>query len=386
MKRTLNYSFMQAQRRWGTRYCLIWAVFVTLFIQCAQDNVLTDGDDTLTIDSISPTGGVPGSQLRIYGKGFSVAPEINTVLINELEVSVEASSVGTILVTVPLQATTGPVSVKSGEQTAVGPVFTITPPPAINTLEPDNGFAGDQTTIRGTGFDQVQEVFFNGTLAVISSRTDVEMHVVVPQSTTGSVVLNYNGGVISGPVFTYGSIPLIESIELTFGRPRYLHITGRHFGQDPSALKVYMDGVEVPILEQLLVPEPAHLAIATPDPAGDNPIDIVVESDGHQSLPFEFTMTPNLFTFNFSATSTSGNNVTYDFQIEGEYFGNAGANRSVQFRHTGTGAITTATIGTWAPNYITGQFTFDPTTLGNDALAVSVVVNGVHSPEQEFRP
>jgi hypothetical protein len=377
---------MHAQTRWGIRCWFAWAALMTLFIQCAQDNVLTDGDDTLAIDSISPTGGVPGSQLRIYGKGFSHVPDMNTVLINNIEVSVDASSVGTILVTVPLQATTGPVSVSSAAQTAVGPVFTITPPPAISSLEPDNGFAGDQAMIRGSGFDQVQEVLFNGALAVISARTDAELRVVVPQSTTGSVVLNYNGGVSAGPVFTYRSIPLIEGVELTFGRPTYLHITGRHFGQDPSALKVYMDGAEVPILEQLLVPEPAHLAIAPPDPAGDNPVHVVVESDGHQSIPYEFTMTPNMFTFNFSPTSSSGNNVTYDFQIEGEYFGNAGANRSVQFRHTGTSAITTATIVSWTPDFITGQFTFDPTTLGNDALAVSVVVNGVRSPEQEFRP
>jgi hypothetical protein len=377
---------MHASTGWGIRYWFTWGVLITLFMQCAQENILTSGDGTLTIDSISPSGGVPGSQLRIYGKGFSVVSENNTVLINNLEVPVDMVSIGSILVTIPQQATTGQVIVKRETQTALGPVFTITPPPAISSLQPDDGFAGDQVTIQGTGFGQVQEVLFNGTLAVITSRSDSELSVVVPESTSGNVVLNYNGGVITGPIFTYRSIPLIENIELTFGRPTYLHITGRHFSQDPSTLKVYMEGTEVPILNQVLEPEPSHLLIGPPDPAADNPVEIVVESSGHKSLPYEFTMTPNMFTFNFEATSSSGNNVTYDFQIEGEYFGNADANRSVEFRHTRTGAITTASIKSWAPSFISGQFIFDPTTLGNDALAVSVVVNGVRSAEQEFRP
>lgn len=377
---------MDAPRRWEIRYWFAFAALMTLFAQCAQDNVLTDGDDTLTIDSISPLAGVPGSQLRIYGKGFSVKSDNNTVLINNLEVPVDMASLGTILVTIPQQATTGPVVVKRETQMAEGPVFTITAPPAITSIQPGQGFAGDGVIIQGSGFDQVKEVLFNGVISIISSRSGSEIQVVAPQSSTGNVVLNYNGGVITGPVFTYRNVPLIENIDLTFGRPAYLHISGRYFNEDPSTLKVYLMGAEVPILDQMLDPGVSHLLIGPPDPAGDNAVQIVVESSGHQSLPYEFTMTPNMFTFNFAATSSSGNNVTYDFQIEGEYFGERDANRSVQFRHTRTGAITVATINTWEPQFITGQFVFDPTTLGNDALAVSVVVNGVRSPEQEFRP
>jgi hypothetical protein len=377
---------MNALTGWGIRCWFAWITLIPFFMQCAQENVLTTGEGTLTIDSISPSGGAPGSQLRIYGKGFSVISDNNSVLINNMEVPVDLASVGTLLVAIPQQATTGPVVVKRETQTALGPVFTITSPPSISSLQPDQGFPGDPVTIQGTGFDQVLEVLFNGTLAVIAARSDNELHVVVPQSTSGNVVLNYNGGAITGPVFTYRSIPVIENIELTFGRPAYLHITGRHFSMDPSTLKVFIEGIEVPIVDQILEPEPSHLLIGPPDAEGDNPVEIVVESGGHQSLPYQFTMTPNIFTFNFEAASTSGNNITYDVQIEGEYFGNADANRRVEFRQTRTGAITPAVITSWSPGFITGQFTFDPTTLGNDALAVSVVVNGVRSPEQEFRP
>jgi hypothetical protein len=368
------------------RFLIGWMALILVFAQCAQENILTDGDGTLRIDSISPDGGVAGSQVRVYGKGFSPVSKENIVIFNGIEVTVDTASIGVILVTIPQQVTTGPVVVKRDLQTAQGPVFTITAPPNVVSLQPDQGFAGDEVVIQGTGFDQVEDVLFNGVLAAISARTDTELLVTVPQSSTGNVVLNYNGGVITGPVFTYLKVPLIENIELTFGRPSYLHITGRYFNQNPATLKVYVMGDEVDIIDQLLDEEPSHLLIGVPDPGGANPVEIVVESNGVASLPYEFTMTPNMFTFNFQQSSSSGNNITYDFQIEGEYFGFFDANRTVEIRHTGTGAITMANPNLWEPNYITGQFTVDPTTLGNFAFAVSVVVNGVRSPEIEFRP
>ena len=365
---------------------LMFLLLLPLF-RCAQDNPFADEDGMVKIDSISPASGIIGTKVRIYGKGFSSIKAENKVTLNGGETTIDTSSVGTILITIPQTATTGPISVTVGSRTAQGPVFTVVAPPEFSGLQPNRGIAGTSVIITGTNLDHVTSVQFNGVPATISQRNNSQLQVQAPTSSTGAVTLVYIGGTINGPVFTYLPIPLIQTVETFFTRQTYLIIRGINFRHEPATLKVLIEGVETAIVAQELDPEPSQLAVNAPGPTTPNPFNIVVEVSGVKSAPYIFTLVPNLSSFAYQQTGTSGSNITLDFTITGGYFGNAGGNRSVEIRNPTTNEITTAVIQSWGPELITGNFTVNPSTLGpNDLYVVTVVVNGVRSNEEYFRP
>jgi len=362
-------------------------IALLLLSGCAQDNVFADGDGQIRIDSISPSSGVAGTKVRIFGNGFSATKQDNNVTVNGAEVPIDTSSLSTILVTVSQNASTGPVEVRVGSRTAEGPVFTLVAPPVFAGIQPTQGIAGTLVTISGTGFDLVTSVLFNGVATPITQRSSTQLQVAAPSSTTGNVTLAYNGGNITGPVFTYLPIPLIQEVEIVTLRQSYLLIRGINFKQDPATLIVLINGVNTAIAGQQLDPEPSQLAVLAPGPATQNPVEIIVEMTGIKSPPYTFTIQPNLATFAYQQTGSSGNNLTFSFTITGGYFGNAGGHTSVEIRNPTTNVVTTATIQSWNPELITGSFTVDPTSLGpNDLYVVTVVVNGIRSNEEYFRP
>ena len=72
----------------------------------------------LTVTSVSPSVGIPGSTITITGTGFSTTPANNTVTFNSTAAVVTASSATSITVTVPAAATNGKVSVTTDCVTA----------------------------------------------------------------------------------------------------------------------------------------------------------------------------------------------------------------------------------------------------------------------------
>jgi hypothetical protein len=371
----------------NTFFFFVFLAFIlVLDIRCAQDNVLSNDDETLRIDSISPETGVIGTQVRIYGHGFMLPSDQNTVTINGVSVPVDTASVGSILVTVTANTSTGPVAVETSNGEAVGPTFTLIAPPTATAIQPTQGQAGTTVTITGTGFDQVTSVLFNGVTAQITQRSDTQLVVKAPNSSTGTITLTFNGGTSTGPVFTYLKTPVVQNVDIVYTRTVYLHISGINFGTNASTVKVFVQGQEVNVVSEQLTPEPSQVWIVAPDRASPNPFQIVVETNGIKSAPYIFTMPPNIYSFTFTPISTVGNDIVYGFQINGEYFGNFDNNRSVLLK-TSTNQVIATTITTWEPEQITGTFVHTSNALGpNDFYLISVIVNGLASNEEQFRP
>ncbi len=79
------------------------------------------------ITSINPTQGAPGIEVTITGTGFSEILADNIVSFNGELADVSASTPTTITATVPLDATTGPITLTVfGNDPVTGPEFTIT--------------------------------------------------------------------------------------------------------------------------------------------------------------------------------------------------------------------------------------------------------------------
>lgn len=78
------------------------------------------------ITSLSATEGTAGTAISVVGKNFSAVTAENKVFFNDMEAVVTGGTTTSLNTTVPLGASTGPVSVQVGTAAkVVGPTFTI---------------------------------------------------------------------------------------------------------------------------------------------------------------------------------------------------------------------------------------------------------------------
>jgi hypothetical protein len=112
--------------------------FITLELDGAQEPVrytlsarLDQGP--VSIASIAPASGGPGTQVVITGSGFSVDPAATSVLFAGVRARIVSVSATQLVVRVPANAVDGDVEVISGRRAAAGPRFVVgrTTPPAF---------------------------------------------------------------------------------------------------------------------------------------------------------------------------------------------------------------------------------------------------------------
>lgn len=117
-----------------------------------------------------------------------------------------------ITATVPIDATSGPITVTTAAGAAASAAnFNVMG--AANTtitgIDPTSGSPGTQVTITGTGLNQVGGVLFNEVPASITFASDTMLGTVVPaNAATGRIVLVRRDGVrILGPLFSIIVVP-----------------------------------------------------------------------------------------------------------------------------------------------------------------------------------
>lgn len=103
-------------------FCVLAALW--LHWGCARSNVFSEPPGHPVVDSLSPASGRIGTQVRLYGSGFSTTLAHDTVNINGVRVRVDASTSTVLLVTLVDSTGTGHVNVKVNGLTAQGPIFT----------------------------------------------------------------------------------------------------------------------------------------------------------------------------------------------------------------------------------------------------------------------
>jgi large repetitive protein len=101
-----------------------------------------------------PATGPVGTSVTITGTGFADSSVVTGVAFNGTTASFSVDSNTQITATVPLGATTGPVSVTDAEgtgATALDFVVTPSPPPTVLLFDPSSGPAGTTVTITAPG-------------------------------------------------------------------------------------------------------------------------------------------------------------------------------------------------------------------------------------------
>ena len=191
---------------------------------------------TPSVTNLSPGVGTVGTSVAVYGTDFG---GVTRVAFNGLAATTFYVSSNTYLTaTVPVGATTGPVSVTSPIGTgrsANSFVVTVPGVPYINNFSPFSGPVGTSVAVYGTDFAGATQVSFNGLNAnTFSVSNNNNLTAVVPVgATTGPIRVSSalgTGQSIYNFVVTVPGVPLINTFYPSQGAPgTVVNVTGNDF-------------------------------------------------------------------------------------------------------------------------------------------------------------
>ena len=150
------------------------------------------------INSFSPNTGFIGSTVTIIGANFDAIPANNQVWFGATQATIQSSSFGTLVVTVPVGATTAPIAVKNAcnrtaySQVSFNGIFCPTP---INSSTYNNYF--QLTGVYGAYNMLAQDMDLDGKPDVITSYPGSGVTVARNLSTPGNFSFtanNFSGG------------------------------------------------------------------------------------------------------------------------------------------------------------------------------------------------
>ncbi|AOM78254.1 hypothetical protein BFS30_14385 [Pedobacter steynii] len=204
------------------------------------------------IAGISPLTGGKGTQVRITGEGFEELAEGNYVDFNGKPALVKEASGTSLLVVAPAEVGTGPLSITINKQKVTGPVFTVVPPPVIETVSPLSGPGGSVMTIVGNTFSTILEenkVSINGKVIPVTTASATKLTLTLPGNTgNGKVVLSVNDQVVQGPEFKDQSLGINKLSPENGLAGTQVTITGTGFNANAAQNTVTFNGLPAAIL------------------------------------------------------------------------------------------------------------------------------------------
>jgi hypothetical protein len=198
-----------------------------------------------SVSSLSPTSGVPGTQVTLTGSGFGAVQGTGSVwLANKLAASIVSWSDTQVVATVDSNVASGSGCVQQAGTWSNCVTFTIITP-TITSISPTTARAGDSITINGTNFGSTQgsgQVWLGSKLAgsyVSWSSTQI-VATVDSGATSGSAQVQQSGvwgNTIALTVIT----PVITSVSPTTARAGdSITITGTGFGSTQGSGSVWL--------------------------------------------------------------------------------------------------------------------------------------------------
>lgn len=324
------------------------------------------------ITNLSPNSGPVGTSVTITGTNFGSFQGPNQVSFNGANAPVTSWSNAQIVVPVPNIATgNANVVVTVGGVASNGVSFSITPvPPTITSLSPNSGPVGTSVMIAGTNFGSYQGpswVGFNGSTAPVTSWSNTQIVVRVPNIATGNVNVRVTVGGIASNAISFNIVPTpptITSLSPTSGPTgTSVTVTGTNFGAPQGSSTVSFNGSTV-------VPSSwSSTQIVFSIPAGATTGNVVVTVNGLPSNAISFTVAAPAPSIT-SVSPTTGS-VGAPVTISGANFGATRGTSTVTFNGV------PATPTSWASNGIIVPVPVGATT-GNVAVQVAgAISNGV---------
>lgn len=178
---------------------------------------------TLAVLQFTPSSSPIGTTVTIYGTGFSATPASNTVKFNGTTATVLTASTTVLTANVPSGATSGPISVTVGANTATSSAsFTVGNggAPTLASFNPAVGNYGATVTLTGTNYDTTvinDRVAFAGAMGAVATATATMITVPVPSTAqTGPIAVStINGKATSAQEF-YVAPPGIVATDVQY--------------------------------------------------------------------------------------------------------------------------------------------------------------------------
>ncbi|SEO64952.1 IPT/TIG domain-containing protein [Mucilaginibacter gossypiicola] len=170
--------------------------------------------DPPVINSFSPKEGYPGTPIVITGNFFTGATGIT---FGGKDADYYQVSPTSISVYVPVGAASGEVTVTTPRGTARLSGFSFIPPPSISSVSPLTGWKGNKITITGTGFSNVNGVYFGGSYATYNINSPTQIEATLVDGASGDVYISAPSGNGRFPGFTYIGAPSVSSISPASG-------------------------------------------------------------------------------------------------------------------------------------------------------------------------
>ncbi len=199
-------------------FTLLMVGIVSFIFSCVDNEELSVYEyPEPTVEGVSPTVGVPGTQVTITGSDFGNYKGAVTVFFNEVATSqddIVSVADNQIVTIVPAGASTGVVMVKVWTHTKpIATEFTVLPSAKFTSLEPVSGAPGDEVTITGENFgtdaNQVSVFFKDNVTANVVSVSDTEIKVTVPDDgITGPITVEIGDQSFETTEFAYPLIGL----------------------------------------------------------------------------------------------------------------------------------------------------------------------------------
>jgi RHS repeat-associated protein len=320
------------------------------------------------ITSISPTSGVPGTQVTVNGSAFratqSAGGNISYVYFNGVGAAVTNWSDTQIVATVPASATTGPVKVSGfGANSNADVVFT-TANPIITSLSPSSGPVSTQVQINGSGFGTVQgAVKVSNINAAVVSWSDTQIVATVPTTARSGAVSVVSGGITSNININFTvPAPQITSITPSSGVVgTQVTVNGSGF-QSNQGSNTFSSAIGY-AWNVVSWSDTQIVATASSLP-GSNTVHVTVNG-GASNSDLVFTM-PNPVVSGFSPI---GAPVGSQVQISGSGFGASQGSSTASFN------FTNASIISWSDTLITATVPAGATT-GSVRASVGGVTSG----------
>lgn len=151
-----------------------------------------------TITLFEPSSGLVGTAVAIKGTNFSATDTGNAVSFNGTPAAITSSSNAVITAVVPINATSGKITVRVNGQMATSVNdFTVLSPPTLTSFSPQYGVPGASISIFGTNFSTLASnhvVTINNLGASVIEATPTQLIVVIPTAaSTGKIAITVNG-------------------------------------------------------------------------------------------------------------------------------------------------------------------------------------------------
>lgn len=198
---------------------------------------------TPIVFAMSPRTGGVGSRVQLDGINFGETAGANTVrFAGNATATIISASATQLVVEVPAQAVTGPVTVTKDGKTGIGPTYTISTQaiPFLTAVTPASARRGTTITVQGGNFNAAAGLILGAgsTRFAVSSVTATEITATVPQDLIPGDYRLYvsQGGRISNQIpFEVAGNPVLQSIDVTEGTPgTIVTITGAELNSNET--------------------------------------------------------------------------------------------------------------------------------------------------------